>query len=201
MVRHPKPVIIAKQLRRLADTLDDEGARAIERAAVLAARGYPSTGSGGGQPSGGSGTSSTERAAGLPGDRNGNLAPPQFAGLDERLAKLLRVSWTTSVQIEETIGRINSHADDSDPVPAGTGSCVACGLFCRPTKERPEFRRRERLCPADYTAWLRYRKAHPDAQQDEYIRTRWMEHNPESTTDQFLQWRRKMLDAENGTAA
>lgn len=201
MVRHPKPHVIAKQLRRLADTLDDEGAKAITRAALLASRGYPSNTAGSSIATGRAETSSTERAAGLPGDKNGNLNPPAYAGLDERLAKLLRVAFVTSVQIEETIGRINSQADDSDPVPAGTGPCIACGLFCRPTKDRPSFRRRERLCPADYTAWYRYRTTYPDSQLDEFIHNRWREHNPEGTTDQYLQWRRKMLDAENGTAA
>lgn len=201
-VRHPKLNVIAKQLRHLADTLDDEGPRAIDRAAVLSTRGFPASASGASVTfaGGGSTSSSTERAAGLVGD-DGPATPPKYAGLDERLAKLLRVVYVTCVQIEETVGRVNSHADDSDPVPAGTGPCIACGLFCRPTKDRPSFRRRERLCPADYTAWRRYRTAYPDAQLDEFIHARWQEHNPEGTTDQYLQWRRKMLDAENGTAA
>lgn len=202
MVRHPQPSIIAKQLRHLADTLDDEGTRAIQRAAILAARGYPSSTAGTGVNGGGTSSTSTERAAGVDGDGKDNdpklnLTPPMFAGLDERLAKLLRLTWSTALSVEEMIGDINSHADDSDPVPVGTGPCMACGLFCRPTGKRPGFRRRAGLCPADHTAWLRWRRQHAESTIDQFIHARWLEHNPDATTDQYLAWRQKMIEAEN----
>ena len=198
MVRHPKPSIIARQLRHLADTLDDEGQRALDRAAVLAARGYPSSTSGSGVSTGRSDTSSTERAAGVPGNDKG-LTPPLFAGLDEKLAKQLRVVWATALQLAGTIADINSHAPDDDVLPAGTGWCKACDVFVRPTAKKPGFRLRAGLCPSDYHAMRRWRmscaEAGIDVTVDDYIFARWREDNPEGTTEQYLEWRKAKVNA------
>lgn len=199
MVRHPKPSIIAKQLRHLADTLDDEGDRAVLRASVLAARGYPSSTSGSGISTGRSDTSSTERAAGLPGNDKG-LTPPPFAGLDEALAKQLRVLWATALRVAQTIADIHSHASDDDPIPAGTGYCKACDLFVRPSGKKPGFRLRAGLCPRDYHDCRRWRlacrEAGIDASVDDYIYARWREDNPEGTTEQYLEWRKSKVDPD-----
>ncbi len=194
MIRHPAPSIIAKQLRHLADTLDDEGPRAITRAQVLASRGYPTSTGGMGVNGGRSDTTSTERAAGLPGNDRG-LTPPDYADIDDTLAKLLRVLWDAALRTENTIGSINSHASDDDPVPAGTGWCQACDLLVRPTAKKPDFRLRSGFCPADYHAWRRWRTHYPDCTIDQFIYTRWLQTNPEGTADQYLEWRRQKIEA------
>lgn len=194
MIRHPKLSVIAKQLRHLADTLDDEGAKAITRAAVLAARGYPTSTGGTGVNGSRSTTSSVERAAGLPGNNHG-LTPPPYAGIDERLAKLLRVIWDAAIRTDNTIAEINHHASDDDKIPAGTGHCDACDQFCRPTARNPDFRLRSRLCPTHYHAWRRWRQTNPGCTTDQFAYTVWRQGHPEGTTDQYLEWRRQKINA------
>lgn len=183
-VHHPHLDVIAKQIRHVADILDDEGHRAVQRAAILAARGYPA--STGGGPRSSDTTSSTERAA---------LDPHPWAALDETLAKHLRVIWHASLRLAETIIQVNSHAPDNDELPPGTGVCKACGLLVRPTAKRPNHRIVTGLCPADYRAWDRWRKQYPACTMDQFLFARWQAVNPDGTTDQYLTWRRKIIDA------
>lgn len=196
MIRHPKPTIIARQLRRLADILDDEGDKATRRAAVLAARGYPTSTAGGGR-NGTADCSSTERAAGLAGD-DGPLTPPPYTGIDERLAKQLRVVWGSARGAEDTIHLINSKAADDDPIPVGTGMCIRCDRFCRPSKKDPNDRLRLQLCPADYRAfkrWQQGRPIHTPDDRDQWLYERWLDDNPEGDREAWLKIRKAQIEA------
>lgn len=146
MASPPTPTDLARNLRQLADRLDDEGDKAVRRAPVLAARGYPAStnGSEGGRSS--DPTSSTERAA---------LNPGMFDDIDGRLREHMRLCWYMAVKIHANLDVIMSHAPDDDPVPVGTGRCLRCEKFCRPDDKRPHNRIRAGFCPACDTAWRR----------------------------------------------
>jgi hypothetical protein len=158
-MRAPTPQELSRFLNQTADRLADEGERAVRRAPVLAARGYPpsTNGSEGGRSS--NPTSSTERAA---------LNPdPKFDDIDGRLREHMRLCWYMAVKIHANLDVIMAHASDDDPVPVGTGRCVRCDKFCRPDDKHPHNRIRAGFCPACDTGWRRAGK--PD--RGTYIRS------------------------------
>lgn len=170
LVAHPKPKVLAQQLRALATLLENDGPQATRVATVLAARGFPAGTMGDGTGSRGSDpTSSTERAAGVTQDtRPADIKQGRHAGVDHRLAKLLRLVWKTGLDIETLVVDLLAHGDDVDLVPAGTGDCACCKRFVRPTAERPHDRLRSGLCDACRKAWD---KANKGGQLD---RRRWI---------------------------
>lgn len=166
LVHHPKPKVLAQQLRALATLIENDGPTAVRAATVLAARGYPAGTSGDGTGSRTSdNTSSTERAAGVTTD---DMRTGRYTGVDVRLAKLLRLIWKTGLDIETLLVDLLAHGDDVDLVPAGTGDCECCKRFVRPTPERPHDRLRSGLCDACRKAWD---KANKGGQLD---RGRWL---------------------------
>jgi hypothetical protein len=137
---------LVRQLRQLADRLDDQGERAMVRAVVLAARGWPvsTNGTDGGRSS--DPTSSTERAA---------LNPGPFDGIDYRMRTQMSTLWTGIIFLHGSLDVVMAHAPDDDPVPVGTGRCLRCDKFCRPDNKQPHNRIRAGFCPACDTAWRR----------------------------------------------
>ena|GEM_PF-3621290 len=153
MIHHPAPSVLAKNLRQLADRLDDIGThkpaccRCIRcRAQTLAARGWPATtnGTDGGRSS--DPTTSTERAA---------LNPGPYDDIDNRLAQQLQAAWHCCLELHASIDMILAHANDDDPVPAGTGRCLRCDKFVRPDGKHPHNRIQAGWCPACYRKWAR----------------------------------------------
>ncbi|MGH8950187.1 MAG: hypothetical protein ACRDX9_02070 [Acidimicrobiia bacterium] len=144
MVNQPTPAALARNLRQLADRLDDQGDRAIRQAAVLAARGWPKSVVGDGR--GGTTASSTEHAATHPGP---------YDDIDNRFARQLRLLWVTILHTHATLDTIMSQASDDDPVPPGTGRCLRCDKFVRPDGKRPHNRIQAGYCPACYRKWVR----------------------------------------------
>jgi hypothetical protein len=189
-VSHPLYRRIEANLRDFANllaVLPEHDRRAAEvgncrcigcTAEILASRGLPSgtlgTGARSSDP-----TSSTERAVGLVGASSDGLTPPdpQFVGIDERLAKHMRIIWHAVTEATGLVGLIKSHASDDDPIPAGTGYCVADETFCRPDDKHPDNRLRSGLCPACHQSWLR-----------------WRVRNPHNTRADFIRWRRQNMD-------
>jgi len=147
MIRHPAPSVLAKNLRQVADRLDDQGNRAIRQAIVLAARGWPATTNGidGGRTA--DPTSSTERAA---------LNPGPYDDIDNRLARQLQAAWHCCLELHASIDMILAHANDDDPIPPGTGICAVegCDHVCNPRK-KPDDRLRSGYCPKHYKRWVR----------------------------------------------
>lgn len=148
--RHPTPRVLASYLHGVADRIADHGDTTIDQAAVLAARGWPTStlGSGGGRSA--DETTSTERAA---------LDPGPYDGLDDRLALVLRRLWDDAIRADETIDHVLSHASDDDPVPPGTGPCKlpTCEHLCQP-RRNPDDRIKAGYCPTHYRRWLRLGK-------------------------------------------
>jgi hypothetical protein len=97
-------------------------------------------------------------------------------GIDERLAKHLRVIWASVTEASGLVSLVNSHAPDDDPVPAGTGHCRCCETFCRPDAKNPGNRLRAGLCPPCYES-----------------RRRWQRRNPDGAYMDFVRWRRRQL--------
>lgn len=178
-VAHPAPRIIASQLRDLAAQLDqcaphdrrqaDVGlCRCLDCAAeLLAARGWPPGTLGSGSRSADT-TSSTERAAGVNSDTT-ELVRDEYAILHEDLAKHLRLIWSSAGRLVHLIGTVRSQAPTDDPVPVGTGHCVACTRFCRPDARRPDNRLKAGLCPACWASWMRWRRTHPAGIRSDFI--------------------------------
>jgi hypothetical protein len=146
VIRHPQPRIIARNLRQLADQLDDTGPRAIRMAHLLAARGWPTTTTGTNGSRSSDQTSSTERAATNPGP---------YDDIDNRLARQLDLLDSAARLTFTTINTILTQASDDDPVPAGTGTCLRCDKLVRPTAKRPHNRIQAGYCPACYRRWVR----------------------------------------------
>jgi hypothetical protein len=143
----PTPLVLARSLRQLADRLDDEGERAMRRAPILAARGWPVSvnGSEGGRSS--DPTSSTERAA---------LNPGPFDGIDYRMRTQLSNLAVSIVLLHASLDTVLTHASDDDPIPAGTGPCRVerCDHICNPRKN-PNDRLKAGYCPKHWRRWLR----------------------------------------------
>lgn len=184
-VSHPPYRRIAANLRDFANLLDvmpEHNRRESSvgncrcvgcRAEILAARGFPSGTLGSGTRST-TVSSSTERAVGLMANEDTALLPPdpQFVGLDDNLAKHLRLIWHAVTTASGLVGTVNSHAPDDDPVPAGTGHCMCCETFCRPDDRRPDNRLRSGLCPACHQSWLYWRARNPQGQRPDFVRWR-----------------------------
>jgi hypothetical protein len=130
-------------------------------AALLAARGWGTSTLGDDGSRSTEGTSTTERAA------LSDFRDP-WQAVDVRLATLLAALTDTARDLDRLVAVILLHAEDLDPVPAGTGECQACGRFCRPDKTRPGNRLRSGLCPTDYQAWVR--AGRPD--RNTWVRTK-----------------------------
>jgi hypothetical protein len=140
-------------LRQFTDRLADEGDRAIRSAAILAARGWPTTTNGTDRRSADT-TTSTERAA---------LEPGPWDDVDNRLARQLRLLFATVMQTHATFDLVATHVcTDSDCdicadiVPGGTGRCAVdgCDHTCNPRKN-PNDRLRAGFCPRHHKRWLR----------------------------------------------
>lgn len=159
--RHPTPPIIANHLRDVARTLDNNGRQATRLAELLAARGYPTSTIGDGGASNGASILVIDTDTGPDGERvpvttteAAALHHNRWADTDQRLAQLLRLIWTTGLQLEQLVADLIAHADDVDEIPAGTGSCTACDRFCNPRKD-PNDRLRGGLCDACRKHWER----------------------------------------------
>lgn len=160
--RHPTPQVLARQLRHLADTLEHNGTAAIRAASILAARGYPAGTLGDGGASNGASILVVDEETGPDGElvpctstEAAALNHDRWNDADRRLARLLRLVWSTSVQTESLAADLLAHAQDVDELPAGTGSCEACTKVCRPTVKNPDNRLRSGLCDACRKHWAR----------------------------------------------
>ncbi len=168
-MNHPLPAVLARNLRQLADRLDDEGDHAIRRAPILAARGWPTNlnGTDGGPSS--DATSSTERAA---------LNPGPYDDIDNRLHRQLNLCGLTVRLIHSSLDTLQVHKCKdtdcmicADTFPGGTGPCPVelCDHVCNPRK-KPDDRLRAGYCPRHYRRWLR--QGRPDRG--------WYEHTTET---------------------
>jgi hypothetical protein len=143
----PTMTELARNLHQLAYRLEDQGDKAIRRAVILAARGWPvsTNGTDGGRSS--DPTSSTERAA---------LNPGPFDGIDYRMRTQMSNLMASIVFLHGTLDVVMAHASDDDPVPSGTGPCqvIACDHVCNPRKN-PNDRIKAGYCPKHWRRWLR----------------------------------------------
>lgn len=165
---HPTPKDIARQLRAVANTLDNNGDHALELADALAARGYPSVTGGSGSRSAATSTS-VERAAGAHSESEENdtkitsRKPSRWDTANTDLARTLTFLTSAARATERYIDDLFDHASDEDWLPAGSGNCICCGNFVRPDYKHLERRLRGGYCPACHQAWLRWRQHHyPD---------------------------------------
>lgn len=178
LASHPEPYAMAEALRSLADLLDESGKQAIRTAPVLAARGFPTSTIGDGGSRSTEGTSSTERggtqAVPIINPRTNKPYPPselvRFHLIDSRLAAALATAYRGVLLSHVLIAEVVMHADDIDALPAGTGSCLRCGRFCRPTADRPDNRLRSKLCDACRKAWTRASEADRSLTRGEWLR-------------------------------
>lgn len=154
LVHHPSLWAIAQHLHEVASLLEDNGkhdrnavpCRCIPcRAQLLSARGWPATVTSDGSRSSDT-TSSTERAVVSP-------PLPAFIGIDERIAKHLRVLWLAGLNVQADVRNVLAHGSDDDQLPAGSGECPRCGHFCRPDRKY-EDRIKSGLCPSCHRRWL-----------------------------------------------
>ena len=176
------PQDLVPQLRELADVLErcpphDRRAastglcRCLRCTAELyAARGFPSSTLGSGSRSADT-TSSTERAA------VGGLA--RFVDLDTTLAAQLRTLRYSADELAALVVLLRSHDTMDDQLPAGSGSCAACGEFVRPDADRPDRRIKSGLGPACFKSLSRWRQQYPEAAM-----------KPTARSD-FITWRRQ----------
>ena len=156
MARALTPSELARILRPLADRLDDEGDKAVRRAPILAARGYPAStnGSEGGRSS--DPTSSTERAA---------LNPdPRFDDIDGRLREHMRLCGAMAVMVHANLDVIMSQGTDEDYIRPGTGACQVegCDHICNPEKNQNDRLKLGRFCPRCYKRWDRWGRPDKD---------------------------------------
>lgn len=143
-MRAPKPFVLARHLRAVADMLDEHGDHAVDTARILAARGYPASTLGDGGSRGSDPTSTTERAA---------LNQDPHANTDQILAGQLRRLWKAGLDVQAVVTRILAHGGDDDRTPAA--DCARCGTVVRPTPDHPERRLRSGYCPRCHRQWLR----------------------------------------------
>lgn len=170
-IRHPSPKQLAKHLSQAKKLLDDKGGLALDRAELLASRGYPSSTNGNGSRSSDP-TSSTERAVGLSGD-DGDASPPdrEWIGFDDRLRNRMQAVEQALLDLEGDIAKALAHDNDADPLPPGTGYC-ACGCehYCSPKQNGDEDRLKNLLAPKCHRAFLRWRQTigNPSAPSADY---------------------------------
>ena len=165
MKGHPSPKQLATYLRALAKKLDHSGGLALDRAELLAARGWPASTSGNGSRSSDT-TSSTERAAtvGAPNDpANGQTwRPGEYDDADKRLAANFSKAHLAALDLEAGVDTILATAPTVDQLPPGTGYCVcACERYCSPRQNGSEDRLRSGLAPACYRRFARWRDDDP----------------------------------------
>ena len=167
MTQAPPPATLAKFLRQVANQLETHGDKASELAALLAARGYPTGGSGDGSRSSDS-TSSTERAA-LVGAPNGDgpWHEGEWDDADTKLARYRRALWVAALDYQALHANVCAHASDDDPIPIGRGECQACGKFCK--GDGGNDRLRSGLCNGCTQRWRRYRLTYPNAMRSDFI--------------------------------
>lgn len=160
---------IARALRDAAKSLEDQGGKAVIAARTLAWRGWPTATMGDGT---GSRTTSeltsVERAAHVDHD---DLRPGDYDGADRDLATMLVLADQLATKLVATITDLLAHAQDLDPVPAGTGACECCGTFCRPKDGEDHNRLKTGFCPSCYKAWQR---AKADAPPTGVNKTDWI---------------------------
>lgn len=162
----PSPVVLARQLRQLAQVLDDHGARAVAMAPVLAARGFPASTLGAPGGRGSSELTSTEAAA----DR-----PAPFDGVDRDLTRWLVLAYQVAVYGQDLVTRITAHAapdaehEGRATGSAGAGHCLACERWVPGTHED---RLRSGWCDACRKSWERYRASRPSADRMSFQRWR-----------------------------
>lgn len=152
MTRRPTPGTLADLLETVARTLRTKGHDATQLATQLAARGWPTTTLRTG-PAGGNSDldddghrielTSVERAAANPGP---------WAGIDERGDELYRAAWRIATDLDAWHTQVLAHGSDDDPLPAGSGTCAACGDFVRADGNKPTHNIRGGLCGACRTA-------------------------------------------------
>lgn len=169
---HSEQDDIAALLRRVTAQLED-GHRAEDLAALLAARGWATGTLGDGGSRSSDTTSSTERTVVA-----GKGQAGRWDQIDLRYAQALVELERAAERFENLHTTVMAHASDQDEVPSGTGECRACSMLCRPTESRPGFRLRQGLCPTCYRAWRRYTIAgHP------LHRAEWVTRRRESFTE------------------
>lgn len=160
--KHPDPGTIADTLEAAAKALRSSGLRAIDLAALLAARGYSASTLGDGGSRGTDATSSTERHGsryiGGTDDEGKPIPIPadsKWLNADRAYASNLRDAWRLGLSIKSTTDELLRHASDVDPTPAGTGECKGCARYCKPNGSKGD-RLRQGLCQSCYRAWRRY---------------------------------------------
>lgn len=151
--RHPDPFAMAEAHEEAAKAIRSRALKAIDLAAVLAARGFSAATLGDGGSRGTDNMSSGERAV----IQAESFGPDRWSAADEAYAQSLRTGWLAAKRITALTNGILSHASSDDPTPAGQGECRACARFVRPSKERPSHRLRSGLCPSCSNAWGAYR--------------------------------------------
>lgn len=172
---HPDPAAIASALEAAAKALRSRAFKAIDMAAVLAAKGYSARTIGDGGSRGTDTTSSTERLA---------SQPDRWDAIDHAYAALLRGGWQTALRMQEVTDELVRHASDVDPTPIGQGECRACARFVKRIDNRPSHRLRSGLCPSCYGAWCNYRaKGGPDQTPGPMIWSEWVSNRRESYTE------------------
>lgn len=114
-----------------------------------------------------------------------------YAGIDDELARVLRVFWRSARMVEDKITRIRKHESDTEQL-AGLGDCVCCGRFCNPRKD-PNDRRRHGLCGPCDSAWHRWKRARTDAI---WLINWWIPYTTESLRPDFIRWRRTQVKAD-----
>lgn len=143
--RHPAVDVVQEAARGTADGLSD---RVLVMAHLLASRGFANSTLGDGGSRATDSTSSTERTA-------LRDHPDRWVDVDVKLAARIGEWHRAGVALRALVADITHHAADLDPVPAGTGECLACGRFVRPSKDKPGNRLRSGLCPTHHRAWCR----------------------------------------------
>jgi hypothetical protein len=172
-VSAPHPGKLARQLRQLAQVLDDHGERAVELAPVLAARGFPASTIGAPGGRGNAELTSTEAAA----DR-----PAPFDNVDRDLDRWLELAFRVSAHGQDLITRITAHAAlDTEhqgraTASAGAGHCLACELWVPGTNND---RLRAGFCNACRVAFQRWRQTRPTGERAAFIRWRQGRTEPE----------------------
>ena len=119
----PTPAQLARALREAADLVDRHGAKALELAPLLAARGWGTSTLGDGGSRGTTDDTTTERAA---------LNRSPYRDVDARLLRWWQATWTLTTAGADLITKITAHAaldEDHDGRATntpGSGACIVC---------------------------------------------------------------------------